>query len=84
MKDEQVQQVRDALERTALRPCLKCGCVPADAAGMFTSPNAQKYGAPIGKDRFIFYPLCQECRKLPGVLTEVESYAEKVLGGCRN
>jgi hypothetical protein len=47
-----------------------------DFIGVFVPDNSQFYGAPVGKQRFMIYPVCAECGQAPDA---IEAFMEKQL-----
>ena len=61
--------------------CIICGEPPA-VIGIFVPDDAQKYGAPEKKMRFIRYCLCELCMNSEDVKTQVEKILlSEVSGG---
>ena len=46
------------------KPCILCQN-PSTVGGVFAPDNPQLYGAPVGKKRYLAYPLCARCYALP-------------------
>jgi hypothetical protein len=42
--------------------CILCGDV-ASLVGVFVPHNSQQFGAAPGKQRFIQYPICEDCMR---------------------
>lgn len=53
--------------------CLVCEKVTRVGCGMFTPFNSQKYGAKKGKQRVLFYPICEPCMEKKGTQDIAES-----------
>jgi hypothetical protein len=65
------ERLKAVLYRAAHSPCLLCGGSP-DSAALFIPDDPQKFGAPVGKVRFIPYSLCKHCRQDEGYADRVE------------
>ena len=57
-------------------PCILCR-QQAEGGGAFIPFAPGLWGAPPGKDRVVFYVLCERCRSVPDVLTRVEAEVAK-------
>jgi hypothetical protein len=52
--------------------CFLCGGL-ATGLVMFTPDRPQEYGAPPGKERRIFYNICDACQQAPDWVAQVEA-----------
>jgi len=52
------------------QPCILCGEDSRDR-GYFKPENPQQFGAPEGKTRIIFYPVCLRCWKIEGAFDQI-------------
>ena len=69
---------RTTLALTYLEPCCLCAG-KADAVGVFepAAAEAEKYCVPPRKQRLIFYPICDSCRREPGALERIETVLQR-------
>lgn len=70
-------------EMTQARPgdhCVICGAQPT-VIGIFQPTDPLKWGAPIGKTRFVRYCLCSKCQGRPDTPDQVEKIIRAELVG---
>lgn len=66
-------KIRAGLALASRKPCLLCDGPPDFAAAFVPDDDhGSEYGAPDGKDRWIFYSLCDACRERPDATEEIE------------
>ena len=73
-------RLRATVAIVALDPCCLCHD-HSDMVGVFSpgKERATEFGAPPGKERMIFYPICSACLESP----EAQERIETVLRGSR-
>lgn len=66
--------LRATIALVYLEPCCLCG-QRADAVGVFMpdEAHAAEFGAPPGKQRMCFYPICDACRETSDAPARVEA-----------
>lgn len=70
-----MNKVKDLTKPRIGDHCTVCGGAPR-LIGIFQPDDAQAWGAPVGKTRFIRYCLCEGCYNLPGIQGRVEKILE--------
>jgi hypothetical protein len=60
MTSRNERTIRVGLAIAAAKPCLMCGG-PAQLAGMFQPADSEVWGSRPGKQRILFYALCDPC-----------------------
>ena len=57
------------------------GNCPLDCLGVFVPDNPERWGAPAGKRRLLFYGVCHRCSQRPGFKAEAQAVmASKLVG----
>jgi hypothetical protein len=72
------RKIRVGLAFAAARGCVICRG-PAQLVGMFQPTDSEAWGARPGKQRIVFYGLCDACRKS----TSVEAIEAQLARGKR-
>jgi hypothetical protein len=72
IKDQQLNEIINRAKSKMSHLCELCGRYTEDI-GIFIPSKPSLWGAPTGKDRLIFYPLCERCRTSPDALVRVEA-----------
>ena len=63
--------------RKASKLCLLCKTKNTSVLGIFSPNNAVEFGGIPGKDRLIFYGLCEPCYERPNSCEEAEVVIQK-------
>ena len=73
MHDHLDHQLRTLVAIVALEPCCLCNG-GSDHVGVFIPKRerATDYGVPEGKQRMLFYPICNECLQSEGAQERIE------------
>jgi hypothetical protein len=74
-----LEAVLDFMERTQ-PPCLLCNA-PSTVTGLFLPTDSQLWGAPIGRQRTVVYPLCSNCADRPDAPDACELRISQELDG---
>jgi hypothetical protein len=70
--DQQLNEIINRAKSKMSKFCDSCGRY-TEGIGIFIPFESSLWGAPTGKDRLIFYPLCERCRTSPDALVRVEA-----------
>lgn len=77
-RDRDERAIRTGLAFAAARGCIICRG-PAQLAGMFQPTDSRAWGAKPGKQRIIFYGLCDACSER----TSLEAIEQELARGKR-